>query len=116
VHLAVDDFGTGYSSFSYLKHLPLDALKIDRSFVREVTMSLDDAAITTAIIAMGHALGLHVVGEGIETEAQRQVLLEQGCDEMQGYLFSRPVPPEQLAQVLAASASLPRRTRRLRTA
>jgi EAL domain-containing protein (putative c-di-GMP-specific phosphodiesterase class I) len=116
VHLAVDDFGTGYSSFSYLKHLPLDALKIDRSFVREVTVSLDDAAITTAIIAMGHALGLHVVGEGIETEAQRQVLLEQGCDEMQGYLFSRPVPPEQLAQVLAASASLPRRTRRLRTA
>jgi diguanylate cyclase (GGDEF)-like protein len=116
VHLAVDDFGTGYSSFSYLKHLPLDALKIDRSFVREITMSMDDAAITTAIIAMGHALGLHVVGEGIETEAQRQVLLEQGCDEMQGYLFSRPVPAEQLARVLAASASLPRRTRRLRTA
>jgi EAL domain-containing protein (putative c-di-GMP-specific phosphodiesterase class I) len=116
VKVYLDDFGTGYSSLSHLHKLPVDALKIDRSFVREITMSTDDAAITTAIIAMGHALGLHVVGEGIETEAQRQVLLEQGCDEMQGYLFSRPVPAEQLARVLASSASLPRRTRRLRTA
>jgi len=114
LHLSVDDFGTGYSSFSYLKHLPLDALKIDRSFVREITTSVDDAAITTAIIAMAHALGLHVVGEGIETEAQRVVLLEQGCDEMQGYLFSRPVTAEQLAPTLAKAQ--PRRTRRLRTA
>jgi len=65
-------------------------------------MSLDDAAITTAIIAMGHALGLHVVGEGIETEAQRQVLLEQGCDEMQGYLFSRPVPADDFAALVIA--------------
>jgi hypothetical protein len=97
LHLAVDDFGTGYSSFSYLKHLPLDALKIDRSFVREITTSPDDAAITTAIIAMAHALNLKVVGEGIETEAQREVLLQQRCDEMRGYLFSRPVVAEQLA-------------------
>ena len=116
VHLAVDDFGTGYSSFSYLKHLPLDALKIDRSFVREVTLSVDDAAITTAIIAMAHALGLEVVGEGIETEAQRQVLLEQGCDAMQGYLFSRPVPPDQLTPLLATAAVSRRPTRKLRRA
>ena len=100
LHLAVDDFGTGYSSFSYLKHLPLDALKIDRSFVREITTSSDDAAITTAIIAMAHALGLKVVGEGIETEAQREVLRRQGCDAMQGYLFSRPVAPEDLVSRL----------------
>jgi EAL domain-containing protein (putative c-di-GMP-specific phosphodiesterase class I) len=116
VHLAVDDFGTGYSSFSYLKHLPLDALKIDRSFVREVTLSVDDAAITTAIIAMAHALGLEVVGEGIETEAQRQVLLEQGCDAMQGYLFSRPVPADQLVPFLASRPAARRSSRKLRSA
>jgi len=114
LHLAVDDFGTGYSSFSYLKHLPLDALKIDRSFVREITTSPDDAAITTAIIAMAHALNLKVVGEGIETEAQREVLLQQRCDEMQGYLFSRPVVAEQLAQFLARTPA--QQSRRLRTA
>jgi diguanylate cyclase (GGDEF)-like protein len=101
LHLAVDDFGTGYSSFSYLKHLPLDALKIDRSFVREITTSSDDAAITTAIIAMAHALGLKAVGEGIETQAQREVLRRQGCDSMQGYLFSRPVPAAELPALLS---------------
>ena len=112
----MDDFGTGYSSFSYLKHLPLDALKIDRSFVREVTFSVDDAAITTAIIAMAHALGLEVVAEGIETEAQRQVLMEQGCDAMQGYLFSRPVPADQLGPFLATRPPTRRTGRKLRTA
>jgi diguanylate cyclase (GGDEF)-like protein len=116
LHLAVDDFGTGYSSFSYLKHLPLDALKIDRSFVREVTISPDDAAITTAIIAMAHALELEVVGEGIETEAQRAVLREQGCDAMQGYLFSRPVPAEKFEAFLAKAPKQGRTARRLRSA
>ena len=116
LHLAVDDFGTGYSSFSYLKHLPLDALKIDRSFVRELTTSPEDAAITTAIIAMAHALGLKVVGEGIETEAQREVLRRQGCDAMQGYLFSRPVPAGELLPLLAAKPAPPRPARRLRSA
>jgi diguanylate cyclase (GGDEF)-like protein len=116
LHLAVDDFGTGYSSFSYLKHLPLDALKIDRSFVRELTISPDDAAITTAIIAMAHALGLTVVGEGIETEAQRDVLREQGCDTMQGYLFSRPIAADELAALLSKCAAPARGGRRLRMA
>jgi diguanylate cyclase (GGDEF)-like protein len=116
LHLAVDDFGTGYSSFSYLKLLPLDALKIDRSFVREITTSPDDAAITTAIIAMAHALGLKVVGEGIETAAQREVLRGQGCDAMQGYLFSRPVVPDQLVPLLTRKPPAGRATRRLRTA
>jgi diguanylate cyclase (GGDEF)-like protein len=115
LHLSVDDFGTGYSSFSYLKHFPLDTLKIDRCFVREITSDPDDAAITTAIIAMGHALGLKVVAEGVETEAQLAMLRRQGCDEMQGYLFSRPVPADQFAQFLAGKRSgtrtVARRTR-----
>ncbi len=101
LHLSVDDFGTGYSSFSYLKHFPLDALKIDRCFVRDITSDPDDAAIITAIIAMGHALGLKVVAEGVETDAQRAMLRRQGCDKMQGYFFSRPVPADRLAQYLA---------------
>jgi EAL domain-containing protein (putative c-di-GMP-specific phosphodiesterase class I) len=116
LHLAVDDFGTGYSSFSYLKHFPLDALKIDRSFVRELTTSPDDAAITTAIIAMAHALGLEVVGEGVETEAQRVVLRDQGCDAMQGYLFSRPVAADELVPLLSKKRPAARPARRLRTA
>jgi diguanylate cyclase (GGDEF)-like protein len=101
LHLSVDDFGTGYSSFSYLKHFPLDTLKIDRAFIREIISDPDDAAISTAIIALGHALGLTVTAEGVETEAHVNLLREQGCDEMQGYFFSRPVRAELLAALLA---------------
>jgi diguanylate cyclase (GGDEF)-like protein len=100
LHLSVDDFGTGYSSFSYLKHFPLDTLKIDRAFIRDITSDPDAAAISTAIIALGHALGLTVTAEGVETAAHVTLLREQGCDEMQGYFFSRPVTADRFAELL----------------
>ena len=92
IKLSIDDFGTGYSSLSYLKRFPLDALKIDRSFVHDITASEDAAAITSAIIAMARSLKLTVIAEGVETESQAALLRRQGCQFMQGYLFSRPVP------------------------
>jgi diguanylate cyclase (GGDEF)-like protein len=106
LHLAVDDFGTGYSSFSYLKHFPLDTLKIDRSFIREISIQPDDAAITTAIIAMGHALGLRVIAEGVESEADLTLLQKQGCDEVQGYLVGRPVPADRFVDYLTRRRSV----------
>jgi EAL domain-containing protein (putative c-di-GMP-specific phosphodiesterase class I) len=92
VQLSMDDFGTGYSSFNYLKKFPLDIVKIDRSFVQDVTTKEEDATIVKAMIAMAHSLKLRVVAEGVETREQLQFLRENGCDEMQGYLLSPPVP------------------------
>jgi diguanylate cyclase (GGDEF)-like protein/PAS domain S-box-containing protein len=101
VRVAVDDFGTGYSSLSYLRKFPIDALKIDQSFVREVTTIADDSTIVSAIISMGRSLNLRVIAEGVETLGELEFLQAHQCDEAQGYYFSRPVPPEQFAKLLA---------------
>ncbi|WP_116473450.1 sensor domain-containing phosphodiesterase [Zobellella maritima] len=100
VSVAIDDFGTGFSSLSYLKILPIGKIKIDRSFIREVTSNSHDAAITQGIIAMAHQLGLVVVAEGIETREQQAFLLHHGCDLFQGFYFARPMPLEQLQAFL----------------
>jgi diguanylate cyclase (GGDEF)-like protein/PAS domain S-box-containing protein len=97
VHVAIDDFGTGHSSLSYLKRFDVDTLKIDRSFVSELPHDAEDAAIATAIIAMGHSLNMKVVAEGVESDAQAEFLFGLGCDEIQGYLLSRPLPAMQFS-------------------
>ncbi len=100
VCLALDDFGTGYSSLSYLKKFPFDRLKIDQSFVRGLPDNREDAALVEAIITLGHTLGLDIIAEGVESEAQLTFLRERGCDLIQGYLFSEPLPAEKVAQFL----------------
>ena len=104
--IAIDDFGTGYSSLSYLKRFPINTLKIDRSFINDVTRNSDDAAITNAIIAMSHNLKLRVIAEGVETEEQLAFLRAQNCDEAQGYLFSRPVSGEDFLALLHKKSGL----------
>ena len=100
VHIHIDDFGTGYSSLSYLKRFPLDTLKIDQSFIREITSDPDSASITRAIIAMAHSLKLKVLAEGVETEEQLQFLRDNGCDAMQGFLYSRPIPAAEIVRFI----------------
>ena len=107
VRLAIDDFGTGYSSLAHLKRFPIDTLKVDRSFIREVPTDAEDRAIAEAIIAMGKTLSLTVVAEGVETPEQQAFLRERACDEMQGYYFSTPVAPEEFAALFRAYRPMP---------
>jgi EAL domain-containing protein (putative c-di-GMP-specific phosphodiesterase class I) len=102
IQMSIDDFGTGYSSLSYLKHFPIDRVKIDRSFVTDVTSDNDDAAIVAAIISMSHSLNLKVIAEGVETLEQMEFLLQHQCDEVQGYYLARPMSADHVIRKLFA--------------
>jgi len=102
IKLAIDDFGTGYSSLSYLKRFAVDRLKIDQSFVRDMTHNYDDAEIARAIINLGHTLGLEIVSEGVETKEQLELLKQQECDIIQGYYISKPIPASEIPDFLRA--------------
>lgn len=102
ISISIDDFGTGYSSLAYLKKLPIHTLKIDKSFIHDVSVDTDDAAIVTATIALAHNMGLQVVAEGVMTASQMHFLMDRHCNTMQGYLFSRPVPGTELPAHLEA--------------
>jgi EAL domain-containing protein (putative c-di-GMP-specific phosphodiesterase class I) len=107
IRVSIDDFGTGYSSLSYLKRFPLDVLKIDQSFVRDIADDPDNAAIVSAIIALAHNLRLEVIAEGVETEAQLSYLRERGCDQIQGFYFSRPLPPDAFIRLVREGRASP---------
>jgi EAL domain-containing protein (putative c-di-GMP-specific phosphodiesterase class I) len=100
--LAIDDFGTGYSSLSYLKRFPIDRLKVDRTFIREITTNVEDAAITKAVIAMANTMDIRVIAEGVETKEQLIYLTEKHCHEIQGYYLSRPMPAHEVCSLIDA--------------
>jgi EAL domain-containing protein (putative c-di-GMP-specific phosphodiesterase class I) len=104
VHVSIDDFGAGHSSMARLKHLSIDGIKIDRGFVRGLAVDVRDRAIVEAICTLGHALQLKVVGEGVETAEQKALLAQLHCDEIQGFLFARPMPAEQIPDFVRKSA------------
>ena len=105
VKIAMDDFGTGYSSLSYLRRFPFDKIKIDQSFIRDSSSSADSLAIVKAVIGLGHSLGLATTAEGVETEAQLSMIREQGCTEVQGFLFSPPLPAAAIGELLSRFGS-----------
>jgi diguanylate cyclase (GGDEF)-like protein len=106
IGLSVDDFGTGYSSLAYLKRFPIDTLKIDRMFIKDITSNHEDAAITRAVIVLAHELDLNVIAEGVETFDQLELLVKHGCDQIQGYLFSKPVTSDECAAMIRSSRTL----------
>ena len=107
VRISIDDFGTGYSSLSYLKRFPIDTVKIDQNFVRDIVQSSNDAAIVTAVISMARALKLGVIAEGVETEEQLDFLKREQCETIQGFLYSRAVPAEEFAAALRRAGVSP---------
>jgi len=106
VQLSIDDFGIGYSALSYLKRFPIDTLKIDQSFIRDIPRDADDAAIASAIIAMAHALGIRVIAEGVETQEQLAFLRARRCSGVQGFYFSKPLPAEDVLALLKQGCKL----------
>jgi EAL domain-containing protein (putative c-di-GMP-specific phosphodiesterase class I) len=106
VHVSIDDFGTGYSSLNYVKKFPVDRIKIDQSFVRNLSTDANDAAIVRAIVTLGKSLGLEIVAEGVETAEQLARLRAEGCDEVQGYYFGKPMPADEFIALLDCSAPL----------
>ncbi|MGI3778696.1 MAG: EAL domain-containing protein, partial [Janthinobacterium lividum] len=102
IHIALDDFGTGYSSLSYLRSFPFDKVKIDQSFIRDLSVNDDACAIVQAIVGMASSLGMRTTGEGVETEAQARLLQDTGCTQVQGFLFGRPCTPDVISATISA--------------